>query len=129
MITTILQSLDPAKLASIKSSLIDDGIQRVPVDQAGEIHMVDACGVTLNVRFRVVGQVDISHDEIAHLSGKTREQVDALTAVEVERDAPFLTPVLAKVQAVAADAAGYAHQWPSEPWKQPEPIQGADVEQ
>jgi hypothetical protein len=129
MITTILSALDPAKLASIKSSLISDGIRRIPVDQAGEIQVVNACGATLTLRFRAVGQVDISHDEIAALSGKTREQIDALTAVEVEQAAPFLAPVLAKVQAVAADAAGYAHQWPSEPWKQPEPIQGADAEQ
>jgi hypothetical protein len=126
MITTILQSLDPAKLASIKSSLIADGIRRIPVDQAGEIQVVNACGATLTLRFRAVGQIDISHDEIAALSGKTREQIDALTAVEVEQTAPFLTPVLAKVQQVAADAEGYAAAFPGEPWAVP--VQGADAE-
>jgi len=112
----IIASLPEESLKEITSHLIGDTIRRIPIDLPGRIALANDAGVNLELRFRISGTVDISHEEIAAMTGMTLDDVNNLRAVDVANNAPFVQPAMGKTLAVINDADAYAAQWPNSPW-------------
>lgn len=122
LIQMLLQTIGEQGLAELRSQLVsvgDQPIRRCRQAVPIRVPIVDACGAKLVLTGRLEIDVAASHDELAALSSTTRAQIDALTDVEVERDAPFVQPMLAKVQAVLESPADYQAQWPASNWTVP----------
>lgn len=95
LLEKLMSAIDPAAIAATRSRIVGSGQREADIDLAGQLDL--PCGATLS--FRLHGAVPFSHDEAAVALGKTRAEVDALTAVEVETTAPFASTVTAKVLA------------------------------
>jgi hypothetical protein len=95
LLEKLMSAIDPANIAATRSRIVGDGQREADLDLSGQVPL--SCGATLS--FRLHGAVPFTHDEVALALGKTRAEVDALTAVEVETSAPFTGAVTAKVLA------------------------------
>ena len=123
LLESIFSSIPQSKLADTKSPVVDfvNKIRRVPINFNGTMSFPRACGLNATMRFQLAGSMMISHAEIAAILGKTVEEVDAMTDIEVEQQAPFLQPAIAKFFSVVDDSGvSWAAQFPTSPWVAPE---------
>lgn len=95
LLEKMLSAIDRGSILATRSRIVGEGERVADVDLGGSIAL--PCGATLS--FRLHGPVPFSHDEAASALGKTRSEIDSLTAVAVETTAPFAGTVSAKILA------------------------------
>jgi hypothetical protein len=98
-------TLDPAQFAGLRSPVIDaeTGARSCDLDLFGGpfagVSIAEASGVSLSADLRIRGSVAFTRSEAAAALGVTEADIEALTAEQVERDAPFTAVVLGKILA------------------------------